>query len=265
MATELIKQLLEAGVHFGHQTRRWNPKMRRFIFGQRGGIHIIDLEKTVGYLNQAGDFLKETAAKGGQVLFIGTKKQAQDIIEAEAKRGEVFYVQNRWMGGLLTNFETVKQSIEKLENIERMEEKGIFSRLTKKEVADLNKQKERLLRDIGGIREMKGLPKAIVIVDTKKEHIALKEATKLRIPVVGYVDTNCDPDNVTYPVPTNDDAVKAIKFITQFLVDKILEGRKQYKEGAAKAEVATQVETKSDAKEEQPQEAMAASKADSKE
>lgn len=228
MATEIVKRLLESGVHFGHQSRRWNPKMKRFIFGERGGIYIIDLEKTVDYLNQARDFMRSIAAKGGRVLFVGTKKQAQDVIEQEATRTGMYYVKNRWMGGLLTNFETVKKSIRKLKDIEKMEADGIFAKLTKKEIALLNKEKERLLRDLGGIREMPGMPDVMFVIDTKNEENAINEAIRLNIPVVGIVDTNCDPDKIQYPIPANDDAVKSIKFITGLISDSILEGRNEY-------------------------------------
>lgn len=231
MATELIKQLLEAGVHFGHQSRRWNPKMKRFIFGERGGIYIIDLEKSVERLNAARDYIRDVAAKGGKILFVGTKKQAQQVIEDEANRAEMYYVKNRWMGGLLTNLETVKKSIKKLDEIEKMETTGVFSRLTKKEASLLLKEKERLLRDLGGIRQMPQVPAAIVIVDTKKEEIAVAEANRLGIPVVGLIDTNCDPDVVTYPIPGNDDAVKSIKFILGLIVDSVIEGRKEFLAG----------------------------------
>ena len=181
MAEELIKQLLESGVHFGHQTKRWNPKMKRFIFGERSGIYIIDLEKTVDCLNQARDFVHELAAKGGKMLFVGTKKQAQDVIKAEACRASMFYVNNRWMGGLLTNFQTVKKSVHRMKTIEKMNENGIFQRLTKKEVAELTKEKDKLSRDLIGIREMGVLPQAIFIVDPKKEEIAVREATINRL------------------------------------------------------------------------------------
>ena len=194
MASELIKKLLEAGVHFGHQSRRWNPKMKRFIFGERGGIYIIDLEKTVDQLNIARDFIREIAAKGGKVLFVGTKKQAQDVIEEEAKRCEMYYVKNRWMGGLLTNLETVKKSVKKLVDIEKMETNGTVDRLTKKEASLLMKEKNRLLRDLGGIREMPVVPQVLFIVDTKKEEIAVAEANRLGFPVVALIDTNSDPD-----------------------------------------------------------------------
>ncbi len=231
MATELIKKLLEAGVHFGHQSRRWNPKMKRFIFGERGGIYIIDLEKTVDSLNAARDAIRDVAAKGGKILFVGTKKQAQQVIEEEAMRCGMFYVKNRWMGGLLTNLETVKRSVRKLVDIEKMETNGTVSRLTKKEASLLMKEKERLIRDLGGIRDMGTPPQAVFIVDTKKEEIAVAEANRLGIPVVGLIDTNSDPDLISYPIPGNDDAVKSIKFITGLIVDSIIEGRQEFLEG----------------------------------
>ncbi len=231
MATELIKQLLEAGVHFGHQSRRWNPKMKRFIFGERGGIYIIDLEKTVDRLNAARDAIRDIAAKGGKILFVGTKKQAQQVIEEEALRCEMFYVKNRWMGGLLTNLETVKKSVRKLVDIEKMEVNGTVGRLTKKEASLLMKEKDRLIRDLGGIREMGTPPQGVFIVDTKKEEIAVAEANRLEIPVFGLIDTNSDPDLVQYPIPGNDDAVKSIKFITSLMVDSVIEGRKEYLAG----------------------------------
>ena len=228
MDNELIRKLLEAGVHFGHQSRRWNPKMKRFIFGERGGIYIIDLEKTVDRLSAARDFVRDIAAKGGKILFVGTKKQAQDVIEEEAKRSQMYYVKNRWMGGLLTNLETVKKSVKKLVDIEKMETNGTVSRLTKKEASLLMKEKDRLLRDLGGIREMPVIPQCVIIVDTKKEEIAVAEANRLGIPVVALIDTNSDPDMIQYPIPGNDDAVKSIKFILTLLVDSVIEGRKEF-------------------------------------
>ena len=228
MVEELIKKLLEAGVHFGHQTERWNPKMKRYIFGQRSGIYIIDLEKTVDCLNKARDFVRDIAAKGGKLLFVGTKKQAQMIIEEEAKRCEMYYVQNRWPGGVLTNFQTVKKSIERLQNIEDMVKNGIWENLTKKETALLTKEKDKLLRDLGGIRDMKTLPKAMFIVDPKKEEIAVKEAIRLKIPIISLVDTNCNPEVIDYPVPGNDDALKSIRMVTSLIAESILEGRKEY-------------------------------------
>ncbi len=230
MVDELIKKLLEAGVHFGHQTKRWNPKMKKFIFGQRSGIYIIDLEKTVDHLAKARDFMYEIASKGGTVLFVGTKKQAQEVIEEEAKRCSMYFVRNRWMGGLMTNFQTVKKSIERLEEIEKMQRDGIFEKLTKKETAGLTKERDKLLRDLGGIREMSQLPRVMFIVDTHKEEIAVREASRLGIPVIGLLDTNCDPDVVDFPIPGNDDAVKSIRFITTLIADSVLEGRKAYLE-----------------------------------
>ncbi len=202
--------------------------MKKFIFGQRSGIYIIDLEKTVVCLEKARDFVRELASKGGRVLFIGTKKQAQAIIEEEAKRAEMFYVNNRWPGGLLTNFQTVRKSIARLNQIEEMEKDGTWQNLKKKEISRLSKEKEKLLRDLGGIRQMRDLPDAVFIVDTKKEEIAVREAVRLNIPIVALVDTNCDPDPITYPIPGNDDALKSIRFITSLIADSILEGRKEY-------------------------------------
>lgn len=228
MAEELIKKLLESGVHFGHQTKRWNPKMKRFIFGERSGIYIIDLEKTIEYLNQARDFVHDIAARGGNILFVGTKKQAREVVEEAAQKSGMFFVKYRWLGGLLTNFQTVKKSVERLKSIEKMSENGIFEKLTKKEIANLTKEKDKLLRDLNGIREMGGLPQAIFIIDSKKEEIAVKEAQKLKIPIIGLIDTNCDPDLIDYPIPGNDDALKSIRFIALLITESILEGRKQY-------------------------------------
>ncbi len=230
MTDELIKRLLEAGVHFGHQTKRWNPKMKKYIFGKRSGIYIIDLEKTVECLNSACDFLKNIAAKGGTILYVGTKKQAQDVIEEEAKRAGMFYVRHRWLGGLLTNFQTVKKSIERLKAIEKMETDGIFERFTKKEVARLTKERGILLKELGGIRDM-GRPQAIFLVDSKKEDIAVREAKRLKIPVVGFIDTNCDPDQIEFVIPGNDDALKSIRLVTSLITDSILEGRKEFMTG----------------------------------
>jgi len=219
---------LEAGVHFGHQTKRWNPKMKRFIFGQRSGIYIIDLEKTVECLNRACDFLRDITAKGGKVLFIGTKRQSQMVIEEEAVKSEMFYVQNRWPGGLLTNFQTVRKSLDRLSEIEQMKENGIWENLKKKEIASLTKEKDKLLFNFGGIRTMKTMPQAVFVVDPKKEDIAIREANKLGIPIVGIVDTNCDPDLIDYPIPGNDDALKSIGVITSLLAENIREGQKEF-------------------------------------
>ncbi len=225
---ELIKQLLEAGVHFGHQTRRWNPKMKKFIFGERSGIYVIDLEKTAACLAEARDFARGLAAKGGRFLFVGTKKQAQEAVQQEADRAGMFYVNNRWMGGLLTNFETVKKSIRKLQEIERMEKDGVFGKLTKKEIALLNKERVRLVSDLGGIREMTRLPDAVFVVDVKKEDIAIKECKRLNIPVIAMIDTNSDPDPIDRPIPSNDDAVKSVRLIAGLVTDSIIEGRKEF-------------------------------------
>ncbi len=238
MVEELIKRLLEAGVHFGHQTHRWNPKMKRFIFGQRSGIYIIDLEKTADCLNKARDFIQDIAAKGGKILYVGTKKQAQIIVEEEAKKVDMFYIKNRWLGGLLTNFETVKKSISRLEEIEKMTLNGTWANLKKKETARLTKEKDKLLRDLGGIRNMKKLPQAIFIVDPKREEIAVQEAVKLGIPIISLVDTNCDPDSIDFPIPGNDDALKSIRLIVTLITESILEGKKEYLTSDLKAQPA---------------------------
>lgn len=228
MPTELIKQLLEAGVHFGHKTSRWNPKMKKFIFGQRSGIYIIDLEKVEECLNKARDFLIDITSKGEMVLFVGTKKQAQEVIHQEAARSGMYYVAERWPGGLLTNFSTVKKSINRLKEIEKMEEDGTFGKLTKKEVSKLGKEAAKLKKNFAGIVQMERMPKAIFIVDTKKEETAVREAMRLDIPIIGLIDTNSDPDKVAYPVPGNDDATKSIKAITALIADAAIEGRKKF-------------------------------------
>ncbi len=229
MVEDLIKKLLEAGVHFGHQTKRWCPKMKKYIFGQRSGIYIIDLEKTVQCLNKAQDFARDLAAKGGRMLFVGTKKQAQMTIEGEAKRTDMFYVSNRWLGGLLTNFQTVKKSIERLKQIEQMsQDSNIWDNLKKKEIARLTKEREKFSKDLNGIREMAKLPEGVFIVDPKREEIAVREARKLGIPIIAIVDTNCDPGCVDYPIPGNDDALRSISLLTLLIADSIAEGRKEY-------------------------------------
>ena len=225
MAVVSMKQLLEAGVHFGHQTRRWNPKMAEYIFTERNGIYIIDLQKTVKKVEEAYLFIRDIAAEGGNVLFVGTKKQAQDAIKEEALRSEMYYVNVRWLGGMLTNFKTIKKSIQKLHNLNKMAEDGTFDLLPKKEVASLQKEMADLERNLGGIKDMKGLPSAIFIVDPKKEKNAVDEARKLGIPIVAIVDTNCDPDEVDYVIPGNDDAIRAIKLIAATLADAIIEGK----------------------------------------
>ncbi|MBU5466749.1 30S ribosomal protein S2 [Virgibacillus sp. MSJ-26] len=223
MAVISMKQLLEAGVHFGHQTRRWNPKMKKYIFTERNGIYIIDLQKTVKMVETAYNYVKDLAADGGTVLFVGTKKQAQESVRDEAIRSGMYYVNQRWLGGTLTNFKTIRKSINRLKDIERMEEDGTFEVLPKKEVVDLLKEKERLVKFLGGIKDMKKLPDALFVVDPRKERIAIAEARKLNIPIIGIVDTNCDPDEIDYVIPANDDAIRAVKLLTSKMADAILE------------------------------------------
>ena len=225
MSVISMKQLLEAGVHFGHQTRRWNPKMKQYIFTERNGIYIIDLQKTVKKIDEAYYFVRDLAMEGGTVLFVGTKKQAQESIEQEAKRCEMFYVNQRWLGGMLTNFKTIQSRINKLRKIEKMEADGDFDLLPKKEVIQLKAEQEKLEKNLGGIKEMKKLPSAMFVVDPRKEHIAILEAKALGIPVVAIVDTNCDPDEADYPIPGNDDAIRAVKLIASKIADAVLEGR----------------------------------------
>ncbi|MBR0232071.1 MAG: 30S ribosomal protein S2 [Clostridia bacterium] len=225
MSVVSMKQLLEAGVHFGHQTRRWNPKMAEYIFTERNGIYIIDLQKTVKKMEEAYLFVRDIAAEGGNVLFVGTKKQAQDAIKEEALRCEMYYVNMRWLGGMLTNFKTIKKSIQKLQNLNKMAEDGTFDLLPKKEVAALQKQMADLEKNLGGIKDMKQLPAAIFVVDPKKEKNAVDEARKLGIPIVAIVDTNCDPDEVDHVIPGNDDAIRAIKLIAATLADAVIEGK----------------------------------------
>ncbi|MDD4164942.1 MAG: 30S ribosomal protein S2 [Eubacteriales bacterium] len=225
MSVISMKQLLEAGVHFGHQTRRWNPKMAEYIFTERNGIYIIDLQKTVKKIEEAYMFIRDAVLDGGSILFVGTKKQAQDAIKEEALRAEMFYVNVRWLGGMLTNFKTIKKSIQKLNNISKMAEDGTFDLLPKKEVAALQKEMSDLERNLGGIKDMKELPAAMFVVDPKKEKNAVDEAKKLGIPVVAIVDTNCDPDEVDYVIPGNDDAIRAIKLISSVIADAVMEGK----------------------------------------
>jgi len=228
MPSELIKQLLEAGVHFGHQAKRWNPKMAKYIFGERSGIYIIDLEKTADCLNLARDFIVELTSKGNSVLFVGTKKQAKDHVQKEAVRCGMYWVTERWPGGLLTNLSTIKKSIARLKEIETMKEDGTFAKLTKKEVAHLEKELFRLKKDFSGIVEMQQLPSALFIIDTKKEETAVLEANKLSLPIVALIDTNSNPDKINYPIPGNDDAVKSIQLITTLIADSVAEGRKRF-------------------------------------
>jgi small subunit ribosomal protein S2 len=226
--SELIKQLLEAGVHFGHQKKRWNPKMKKFIFGERSGIYIIDLEKTEECINRARDFLLDITSKGEFVLFVGTKKQAQEVIYQEALRCGMYYVTERWPGGLLTNFSTIKKSINRLKDIETMKEDGTFTKFTKKEVARLEKELAKLKKNFAGIVNMERMPKAMFVVDTKKEETAVREANRLSIPIIGFIDTNANPDLVTFPIPGNDDATKSIRVIATIIADAVIEGRKRF-------------------------------------
>ncbi|MBS4871302.1 MAG: 30S ribosomal protein S2 [Peptoniphilus sp. oral taxon 375] len=225
MSVVSMKSLLEAGVHFGHQTRRWNPKMAKYIFTERNGIYIIDLQKTVKKIEEAYDYVREIAANGGEILFVGTKKQAQDAIGKEANKCGMPYINQRWLGGLLTNYKTIRKRIDRLEELERMEEDGTFDVLPKKEVIKLRHEAERLEKFLGGIKNMNGMPDAIYIVDPKKEQIAVKEAQILGIPVIGILDTNCDPDEVDYPIPGNDDAIRAVKLITETMANAVIEGK----------------------------------------
>lgn len=225
MSVVSMKQLLEAGVHFGHQTRRWNPKMSRFIFTERNGIYIIDLQKTVKKIEEAYSFIREVAETGKPILFVGTKKQAQDSIKEEAERSGMYYVNERWLGGMLTNYQTIKKRIDRLRELERMQEDGTFDVLPKKEVIQLMNEKEKLEKYLNGIKDMPEVPGAIFIVDPRKERIAVKEAHKLGIPVVGIVDTNCDPDEIDFPIPGNDDAIRAVKLIASTISQAIIEAK----------------------------------------
>ena len=240
MSVVSMKQLLEAGVHFGHQTRRWNPKMAEYIFTERNGIYIIDLQKTVKKAEEAYNFVRSVAEAGDSILFVGTKKQAQESIEQEAKRCEMFYVNQRWLGGMLTNFKTIQTRIAKLRKIEKMEADGDFAYLPKKEVIKLKAEQEKLEKNLSGIKDMKKLPGAMFVVDPRKEHIAVMEARALGIPVVAIVDTNCDPDEVDYAIPGNDDAIRAVKLIASKMADAVLEGRQgeQMVDAAAEEEAA---------------------------
>ncbi|MCI8649259.1 MAG: 30S ribosomal protein S2 [Anaerotruncus sp.] len=233
MGVVSMKQLLEAGVHFGHQTRRWNPKMARYIFTERNGIYIIDLQKTVKKLDEAYMFVRDVAANGGNVLFVGTKKQAGDSVREEATRAGAYYVNARWLGGMLTNFKTIRRRIDRLAQLRKMEEDGTFELLPKKEVSKLNLEIEKLEKFLGGIKDMKKLPAAMFIVDPRKEKIAVAEAKKLGIPIVAIVDTNCDPDEIDYVIPGNDDAIRAVKLLSATMADAILEGRQGSTEVAA--------------------------------
>ena len=225
MSVISMKQLLEAGVHFGHQTRRWNPKMKKYIFTERSGIYIIDLQKTVKKLEEAYFFMRDVAAEGKDILFVGTKKQAQESIESEAKRCGQYYVSNRWLGGMLTNFKTMRSRVAKLNEIDKLEETGDINLLPKKEIIKLMGEKEKLEKNLGGIRNLTSIPGAIFIVDPRKERIAVAEAKTLGIPIIAIVDTNCDPDEIDYPIPGNDDAIRAVKLIAAKMADAVIEGK----------------------------------------
>jgi len=237
MAVISMKQLLEAGVHFGHQTRRWNPKMAPYIFTERNGIYIIDLQKTVKKVDEAYDFLRSVAEEGKSILFVGTKKQAQEAVKEEALKSSMFYVNERWLGGMMTNFATIRKSINRLKELEAMEEDGTFEVLSKKEVLALKREQEKLEKSLGGIKDMEELPGALFIVDPRKERIAVAEAKKLNIPIVAIVDTNCDPDEIDYVIPGNDDAIRAVKLLTSRMADAVIEGRQG--EAGEVVEVAT--------------------------
>ena len=225
MAVVAMKQLLEAGVHFGHQTRRWDPRMAEYIFQARNGIHIIDLQKTSKKIDEAYAFLKEQVEEGKTVLFVGTKKQAQECVKEAAEKSGMYYVDQRWLGGMLTNFETIRARVQRLKDLEKMQEDGTFEVLPKKEVILLKKEMEKLERNLGGIKDMEKIPGVIFLVDPKKEHIAVLEAKKLGIPVIGLVDTNCNPEEVDYAIPGNDDAIRAVKLITDVMANAIIEGK----------------------------------------
>jgi len=238
MAVVSMKQLLEAGVHFGHQTRRWNPKMKKFIFTERNGIYIIDLQKTVKMLDSAYNFVRDLAAEGGTVLFVGTKKQAQDSIREEAERCGMYFVNARWLGGTLTNFRTIRKRIDRMEQLKKMREDGTFDLLPKKEVVKHELEIEKLEKFLGGVKDMNKLPKAMFIVDPHKERIAVSEAKKLNIPIIAIVDTNCDPDEIDHIIPGNDDAIRAVRLISGAMADAVLEGRQGVADAAQEQKVA---------------------------
>ena len=243
MAVVAMKQLLEAGVHFGHQTKRWDPKMAEYIYQARNGIHIIDLQKTSKKIDEAYKFIKDVAEEGKTILFVGTKKQAQGCVKDAAIKSNMFYVDQRWLGGMLTNFKTIRKRIERLNKLEEMENDGTFDVLPKKEVAALKNEKEKLEKNLGGIRDMKEMPGAMFVVDPKNERIAVLEAKKLNIPIVGLVDTNCNPEDVDYPIPGNDDAIRAVKLITDVMANAIIEGRQGEALDNEQEEIATEEPT----------------------
>ncbi len=231
-----MKELLECGVHFGHQTRRWNPKMAEYIFAERNGIYIIDLQKTLRMLETAVDFVQDVAAKGGTILFVGTKRQSQEAVRAEAVRCSMYHVNHRWLGGMLTNFQTIRRSINRLDKLDADETNGVFEQMPKKEVMSLRREKGKLDNNLSGIREMKKIPEVLVVTDTRKEHTAIAEANKLNIPIIAIVDTNCDPDPIDLPVPGNDDAIRSIRLICSVLAEAVIEGRGGALEGAEGAD-----------------------------
>ena len=231
-----MKELLECGVHFGHQTRRWNPKMAEYIFAERNGIYIIDLQQTLRMLQTAADFVQDVSSKGGGVLFVGTKRQSQEAVRAEAVRCAMYHVNHRWLGGMLTNFQTIRRSVNRLDKLDADETNGIFEQMPKKEVMSLRREKGKLDNNLNGVREMKRLPDAVVVTDTRKEHTAIAEANKLGVPIIAIVDTNCDPDPIDLPVPGNDDAIRSIRLICSVLADAVIEGRGEALEGAEVAE-----------------------------
>ena len=243
MANVTMKEMLEAGVHFGHETKRWDPKMKPYIYGARNGIYIIDLQKTVQLFKDAYNFIRDIASKGEYILFVGTKRQAQDSIYEEATRCNMFYVNRRWLGGMLTNFQTVKKSIDQLNKLEAMRNDDIYSLLPKKEVLQLEKQRKRLEKSLGGIKLMDRLPGAIFVIDLKKERIAVSEARKLGIPSVGIVDTNCNPDEIDYVIPGNDDAIRAIRLFSSQIADAVIEGRQLYEKALQEEEPEEEIET----------------------
>lgn len=254
MSVISMKALLEAGVHFGHQTRRWNPKMKKFIFTERNGIYIIDLQQTVKRVDDAYNAIREIASEGGNILFVGTKKQAQDAVEYEAKRCDQYFVSQRWLGGMLTNYNTIKKSINRLEEIEVMAEDGTFDLLPKKEVIKLNRELEKLNKYLGGIKDMPGLPDALFVINPKNENIAIKEARRIGIPVIGICDTNANPDDLDFPIPGNDDAIRAVKLITAAMADAVIEGRQGESldsEDFESQEEVSEVETESETETEQ--------------
>ena len=238
MSKELLQSLLEAGAHFGHQTKKWNPRMKPYIFGEKNGVHVIDLEKTVTHLVRACHFIREAASQGAPILFVGTKAQAQPIIEAEARRCGMYWVNHRWLGGMLTNYQTIRNSVRRYRSLLTMREDGTFEALTKKEAAELGKEIAKLEKNLVGVVDMTRLPGVVFVIDAKKEEIGIKEANRLHIPVVAIVDTDSDPDLVQYPIPGNDDAIRSIKLITSIIVDSVVEGlQKVRREGAAETKV----------------------------